>query len=107
MRHSVLIFTLILAGCAETSDFVDDFSRDAAKKTVNPVLAEKFPGVPLEPATNCVIDNADTEELFTLAKGAALGPTPETTGVVTEILSRPPTIKCIAEAGLPNLLSNL
>ena len=107
MLRSALAFSFLLAGCSQTGDLVDEFSRDAAKKTVNPIIAEEFPGVPLEPATNCVIDNANTGELLSLAKGAALGPTPETTGVVVEILSRPETIKCISEKGLPALLLNL
>ena len=37
-------------------------ARDAARTAVRPVLESRFPGVPLEPATDCVIDNATFEE---------------------------------------------
>ena len=84
----------------------DQLARDAAKRSVNPVLAERFPGVPLEPASNCVIDNASAREITRLALAAA-EPTisEETSALVMEIATRPETIRCLATDGLAPFLS--
>lgn len=107
MRLSLVFALPLLAACSPPEGFATDISREAARQTVRPILAERFPGVPLEPATDCVIDNAEASELFTLTKAAAIGVTPETTGTVTDILSRPETLQCLASDGLPVLLSAL
>lgn len=99
----VLLFPLLLAGCA---DLQNEVARDAAKSVVRPVLAERFPGVPLEPATDCVIDNATAGEIVSLAADAATGRPDEGTVETTfAILSRPETITCLATEGLPVLLT--
>ena len=48
MRPSVLLILPVLAAC--NSPLADAVARDAAKRAVNPVVAARFPGVPLEPA---------------------------------------------------------
>jgi hypothetical protein len=101
-----LLLILALAGCNAT-EATTEFSRSAAKRAVNPVVAQKFPGLPLEPSTDCVIDNASGGELFTLASAAATGTDDSTIATVTEILRRPGTLKCLANAGLPALLTSL
>lgn len=102
-RHAVLAGVLsVLAGCAE---FQDQIAQDAARSVVRPVLAERFPGVPLEPATDCVIDNATAGEIISLASDAAMGrPDEGTVETVLTIVSRPETITCLATEGLPVLL---
>lgn len=83
----------------------DELARDAAKRSVNPVLAERFPGVPLEPASNCVIDNASAGEITRLALAAANpSVSPETSALVVEIATRPETITCLATDGLAPFL---
>lgn len=99
----VILLPLLLAGCA---DLQDQVARDAAKSAVRPVLAERFPGVPLEPATDCVIDNATAGEILSLAADAATGrPDEGTVETTVTILSRPETITCLATEGLPVLLT--
>jgi len=83
----------------------DNLTRDAARRVIKPVIAERFPGVPLEPATDCVIDNATSSELLTLAADAVTGPTASTVEMVTVIATRPATIECLAREGLPALLT--
>ncbi len=93
---------LALVACADAQDQI---ARDAARATVRPVLAERFPGVPLEPASDCVIDNASAGEITRLAIAAGQQTvSPETEALVTEIATRPETIRCLATDGLAPFL---
>lgn len=100
-----LILILALAACTPLQQ--DNLTRDAARRVIKPVLAERFPGVPLEPATDCVIDNATRDELLALAADAVTGPTASTAEIVSDVVSRPATIECLAREGLPAVLSRL
>lgn len=95
---------LSLSACMQT-DLVDDVSRRAAKSVVNPILAQRLPGVPTEPMTDCVIDNATSGEILTLARAAAIGIQPDTYDTVLGIAKRPETIQCIATNGLAPFLT--
>jgi len=106
MRPDLLLaLPLLLAGC--TSPIADTLARDAAKSEVNPVIAARFPGIPLEPATNCIIDNASAGEIVQLATLAGSGANDAATRIVLDIAQRPDTIRCIATEGLPVLLNTL
>ncbi|UWQ18011.1 hypothetical protein [Jannaschia sp. M317] len=105
MRPSLLFLPLLLAAC--NSGIGTDLTREAARATVRPVLADRFPGVPLEPATDCIIDNATGEEIITLAGAAATRNDQTAARVVGDIARRPATIQCIATQGLPVLLDTL
>ena len=104
-RFVIFLFLLVLAAC--TPGMQDELARDAAKSAVRPVLEERFPGVPLEPATNCVIENATANEILSLAADAVTGPTANTVEIVSDILSRPATLTCLATEGLPVLVAGL
>lgn len=104
MRRILFALPLLVA-C--TPAMQDDLARDAAKTAVRPVLEQRFPGVPLEPATDCIIDNATSNEILSLAADAVTGPTANTVEIVTDIAARPATIRCLAEEGLPVLLGGL
>jgi len=101
MRFS-LIALVLLAGCALPTR--DEVTRAAAKSAIRPVLADKLPGVPAEPAADCVIDNANSSELLALASDSITGATASTVQTVSGILSRPGTLQCLATQGLPALL---
>ena len=103
MKRLALI--MILAAC--TPGAQDTLARGAARQAIRPVLAEQFPGVPLEPAADCIIDNATSAEILALAADAVTGPTASTVQVVTNIISRPEAITCLATEGLPVLLNNI
>ncbi len=96
-----------LAGCAQVSGMAEETARETAKTVVTPVVQAKFPGVPVAPVTDCIIDNATLPEVYGLAKAAALGITPETTETIVSIASRPETVTCIAKASLPIALEGL
>lgn len=82
-------------------------ARDTAKTVITPIVQARFPGVPVGPATDCIIDNATLSEVFELAKAATLGVTPSTTDTVIAVAARPETVKCIAQASLPLLLQGV
>lgn len=102
IRAATLGAPLALMACA---DMQDQIARDAARQAVRPALAERFPSVALEPASDCVIDNAKAGELRRLALAAAQ-PTlsPETSALVAEIATRPETVRCLATDGLAPFL---
>ena len=101
-----LVASLIaLVGCTTAQQ--DELTRDAARTAVRPVLERNFPGIPLEPATDCVIDNATSGELLSLAADAVTGPTANTVEIVSDIVARPGTITCLAETGIPAVLGSL
>ncbi|MCL1628655.1 MULTISPECIES: hypothetical protein [Roseinatronobacter] len=102
IRAALIAAPLALSACAGLQD---ELARDAAKRSVNPVLAERFPGVPLEPASDCVIDNASAGELTRLAlAGAQPTVSDETSALVVQIATRPETIRCLATDGLAPFL---
>ena len=96
-------FGVMLAACSPQVQ--DQIARDAARSTITPVLVERFPGVPLEPALDCVIDNASAVQIRALALDTVTGPTESTVQIVTDILSKPETVRCLAVEGLPALLN--
>jgi hypothetical protein len=104
MRALSIILALgLLAGCGEDG-LGDQLARDQARKAVNPVLADKFPGVPLEPASNCVIDNASGGEILKLARASVAGVGPEETALIVEIATRPDTLQCLLKNGITPFL---
>ncbi len=105
MRLFAASAMLFLTAC--TTQMQDELARDAAKNAVRPVLQQRLPGVPVEPATDCVIDNATGNEILALAADAVTGPTANTVEIVTDILSRPETLTCLATEGLPPLLGRM
>ena len=103
VRTTTVMLLALLAACTPESQ--DAVARESAKSVVNPILAERFPGLPVSLATDCVIDNATTQEIVTLASGALTGVTPQTIQTTNTILARPGTIECVTNAGLVALLS--
>ena len=101
----MILAALLLSAC--TPQMQDELARDAAKNAVRPVLQDRLPGVPVEPATDCVIDNATSREILALAADAVTGPTANTVEIVSDILARPETLTCLATEGLPPLLGRL
>lgn len=78
-------------------------ARSAARSAITPVITERFPGVPLEPTLDCVINNASAVQIRALALDSVGGPTASTAEIVTNIVSQPETIQCLATSGLPAL----
>ena len=103
MRALLLAIPLLLTACADNG-IADQLARDQARKAVNPVLAERFPGVPLEPATNCVIDQASASEIFQLAKAGATTVSQTDVELIVQIATRRETIECLLKDGIAPFL---
>lgn len=103
MRQLLLLIPFTLAAC--NTPLADEIARNQAKKAVNPILAERFPGVPLEPATNCVIDSASASEIIQLAKAGTTTVSQTDVELVVQIATRPETIQCLLEDGLTPFLN--
>lgn len=107
----VLGMPLLLAGCAAAAvgpaaGIVTQATRAAAKATVTQVAAERFPGVPVAPISDCVIDNATIGEIVTLARFAAgTAPTPVVVETVITVVARPDTVVCLTDRGLPGVIA--
>lgn len=92
----------LLAACA--NPLVEDTSRDVAKGVVNDVVATRFPGVNAAPYTDCIIDNASSDEIFSLAQNALTQNTNGAAATVLQIAQRPDTTNCIAQSALSSFL---
>ncbi|WP_343502792.1 hypothetical protein [Alloyangia pacifica] len=100
--RAALGLLLVLAACSPQTQ--DQIARQAAKSTVARVVADKYPGLPVEPALDCVIDNASSTQIYALAADSVTGPTASTVEVVSDIVSKPETLTCLAAEGLPALI---
>ncbi|SEK57945.1 hypothetical protein SAMN05444413_102257 [Roseivivax marinus] len=103
MRLEAACLTLLLVGAC-TAQTQDQIARNAARSTVNRIVLERYPGVPVEPAIGCVIDNASAQQIYALAADSVTGPTASSAQIVAEIVQRPETLTCLAAEGLPALL---
>ena len=112
MRLAVLLLcAAALSGCAvaavgPAAGVATQATRAAAKATVTKVASERFPGVPVTPISDCVIDNASVTEILTMARAAAAAtPSPQAVDTIVGVIGRPDTIQCLRDEGLPRLLA--
>ncbi len=103
IKRAILPLAFLALAACETS-VVDQFAQERAKDAIRPVLEENFPGVPVEPATDCIIDNASAGEIIDLAGATVTGVTGETVATVFEIIARQGTQTCLLREALPALL---
>ncbi|WP_226553991.1 succinate dehydrogenase [Celeribacter naphthalenivorans] len=98
------LMLLGLAGCVESSALVEDSTRTVAKSVVKTVINDKFPGVNADVYVDCIMDNAEMDQLVSLAQAAVVGVDQSTVQIVTDIAREPETLKCIAQGtlGLPS-----
>ncbi len=104
MRNLAILGLMVVALAACNAQTQDEIARAAARSTTSKVLVQRLPGVPLQPAINCVIDNANAQQIYALAADSVTGPTESTFQIVSGILQRPETLTCLAAEGLPALL---
>jgi len=105
MRPEPLVLLALLAGC--NTPIGTEVTRAAAKSVVDAEVQRRFPGAPVAPLTDCVIDNATADEIIAVAAGAATGPDARTSEIVGGVLQRPETVSCVVAEGLPTLLATL
>ncbi|ETX15106.1 hypothetical protein OCH239_17620 [Roseivivax halodurans JCM 10272] len=95
MRMLALLAILGL-GAACTPQTQDQIARNAARSTVNRVVLERYPNLPLEPAINCVIDNASAQQIYALGADSIGGPTESSAQIVSEVVQKPESVRCLA-----------
>lgn len=98
-----LLACVALTACLDSSELVEEGSRAAAKGVVKTVINSKFPGVDADVYVDCILDNAETDQIITLAKAAVTGVDDTTVATVTDIAKEPETLSCIAQEGLAGI----
>ncbi|WP_323005560.1 hypothetical protein [Pseudorhodobacter sp.] len=98
----IFIPLALLAACT-TVNPVEQIARSTAKSVVLPVVQQRLPGPQAEAVAVCVIDNANTDEIMTLAKDVGNRAGSRTVQTIATILQRPNTVQCVLGAGLPGL----
>ena len=109
---SLGVVSLALAGCvapvttapppavvnpppiAPPTSSIDSSTRAVARDVVNREMAKRLPGANVAPYTDCVLQNATTAELASIADSGADG----AGNAVASIVGRPATSQCIAGA---------
>lgn len=99
MRAALTILAALpaLAGCAPGGG--EAVARDAASSVIGRTVATRFPGLPVEPAVDCLMANATRGEVLGLASDTMTGPTAATTETILAIARRPATLQCLAAGG--------
>lgn len=99
---SLAALALVLAACTPASQ--DQLARGAAKSVVARAAAERLPGVPVAPYTDCIINNATSQQILVLAADSVTGPTASTWEIITGIARKPETLQCLLTNGVSALL---
>ncbi len=101
LKLTALILSItILAGCEVANDAANGFAQARAKRVVNGVVAQQYPGVNAAPVTDCIIEAASADEIVNIAGASVTGVTEATVKQVLEIARRRQSVKCIAENGI-------
>ncbi|MFQ1699285.1 succinate dehydrogenase [Loktanella agnita] len=100
MRLSLIMALGVAALTACSAGDADRVARDAAKGVVNRTLESRFPGTNTALMTDCIIDNAEITEVYTIAEAAVVGPSAETSSLILDIATRPDTVRCAADNAL-------
>lgn len=101
--RAALAITLLLAACTSTGDVGLDVMRATAKTVVLPVVQQRLPGPQAEAVTICVLDNANRDEIISLARDVGTRAGSSTVQTIASILQRPNTVQCVLGAGIPGL----
>jgi len=100
LKTCVVASFMLLSACDVATDAADNAVRQTAEGVITTVVEDQFPGVDAAPLANCVVDNAETSEIVSLAKAAVTGVTADDVSTVLNIAQRSGTLNCIASNGL-------
>jgi hypothetical protein len=104
MRGLALALACVAAVSAcTTTNPVEAVARASAKSVVLPVVQQRLPGPQAEAVAVCVIDNATTPEIMSLARDVGTRAGTTTVQTIATILQRPNTVQCVLGVGLPGL----
>lgn len=88
-----IIGALALTGCDVALAVVDDAVRNQAEQTI----------VTAQPVASCVVDNATTSEILSVAGDGVTGIDQGTITTVLDVLKRKETINCVVNNGIGGL----
>lgn len=104
MRGLVLaaFSVLALSACVAGEAVMQETTRGLARSAVDAAATRYVPGVDVSPYTDCVINNASTDELVQLAQAAGAGAAQDVATrawpVVRTVASRPEATQCLVSA---------
>ena len=90
----------LLTACTAVQQAADDAARGRAKRAVNGVVAQQFPGVDATPVTDCIIDAASAQEILQIAASSATGASADVAELTLQIARRPEAISCYLRQGI-------
>lgn len=102
MLRRALFLVIPLAACNAATQ--DQLARGAAKSVVARAATERLPGVPVEAYTDCIIDNASSQQILTLAADTVTGPTASSWEIITGIARQSATLECFLRAGMSGVI---
>ncbi len=85
---------LALTACAAVEEITGPTSKAAARSVVGPIVTEQVPGPIGTALTECILDNASTQELILISAANAGAPGAEIVLLVSDILAREETVAC-------------
>lgn len=101
IRSALFICALALTGCTEFQTAVDSSARQGSRGVVAETLALHFQYIPQEQITahtDCVVTNANAEELREFGRVTLSGIDDVTILTVRGILARPETQACLSSS---------
>ncbi|MEZ5797939.1 MAG: hypothetical protein R3D63_10945 [Paracoccaceae bacterium] len=97
-----LLAVLALSGCVAGEAVMQETTRSLARGAVDAAAGRYLPGVDVSPYTDCVINNASTDELLALARAAGAGAAQDVATqawpVVRTVASRPEATQCLVQS---------
>lgn len=102
MRALALLLPLTLSACVAGEAVMQETTRSLARSAVDAAATRYVPGVDVSPYTDCVINNASTDEVLQLAQAAGAGAAQDVATrawpVVRTVASRPEATQCLVSA---------
>lgn len=102
MRRAAVLLLLALPACVAGEAVMQETTRSLARSAVDTAAGRYLPGVPVKPYTDCVINNASTSELVTLAQAAGAGSAQDVANrawpTVRTVAQRPEATQCLVQA---------
>ena len=98
MKRALLL--IALAACSP-QDMADKAIARAAEAVIRPVVDDTLTQGQAEGVTRCIVENAQLSELQSLARDIGTVAGTSTISTISAVATRPATLACIAEKGLP------
>ena len=99
---AALALLVLLSACVAGEAVMQETTRGLARNAVDAAAGRYLPGVPVKPYTDCIVNNATTDELLKLAGAAGAGDAQAVATrawpVVQGVTARSDTRMCLVQA---------